>query len=73
MASYDVASNICEALGGGGDGYAGRAGAGAHCDWGALTLLVQDEVGGLEVHRPDGTWVAVWTGRYYSSRHRPAF
>ena len=33
-------------------------GAGAHTDWGALTLLVQDGYGGLEVALPDGTWLA---------------
>ncbi|EXJ92800.1 hypothetical protein A1O3_01354 [Capronia epimyces CBS 606.96] len=37
---------------------AGRTrGVGAHTDFGALTLLLQDEVGGLEVlHKPTGTW-----------------
>jgi isopenicillin N synthase-like dioxygenase len=40
---------------------AGRTrGIGAHTDFGALTLLLQDEVGGLEVlHKPTGTWHAV--------------
>jgi isopenicillin N synthase-like dioxygenase len=33
-------------------------GAGAHTDWGALTLLAQDGHGGLEVALPDGRWVA---------------
>lgn len=33
-------------------------GAGAHTDWGALTLLAQDAHGGLEVALPEGTWVA---------------
>lgn len=33
-------------------------GAGAHTDWGALTLLAQDAHGGLEVQMPDGSWVA---------------
>ena len=33
-------------------------GAGAHTDWGAVTLLAQDSFGGLEVCMPDGTWVA---------------
>ncbi len=32
-------------------------GAGAHTDWGAVTLLAQDKHGGLEVAMPDGTWV----------------
>ncbi len=32
-------------------------GAGAHTDWGALTLLAQDGHGGLEVCMPDGSWV----------------
>ena len=37
----------------GADPYVGdRAGCGAHTDWGALTLLVQDDVGGLEVCPP---------------------
>ncbi|KEF54364.1 uncharacterized protein A1O9_09530 [Exophiala aquamarina CBS 119918] len=32
-------------------------GIGAHTDFGALTLLLQDDIGGLEVlHKPTGTW-----------------
>lgn len=38
----------------------GGRGVGAHSDYGAMTLLFQDEIGGLEVlHKPSGTWHAV--------------
>lgn len=35
-----------------------QLGAGAHVDWGMLTILLQDDVGGLEVHGPDTCWLA---------------
>ncbi|MER5864911.1 2-oxoglutarate and iron-dependent oxygenase domain-containing protein [Kitasatospora sp. NPDC002040] len=34
-------------------------GVGAHKDYGFITLLLQDDVGGLEVLRPDGTFLSV--------------
>lgn len=36
---------------------AGQVGAGTHTDYGNLTLLLPDQVGGLEVRRRDGTWL----------------
>ncbi len=32
-------------------------GAGTHSDYGMLTLLLQDDVGGLQVQRRDGSWI----------------
>lgn len=36
-----------------------QLGAGAHTDWGALTFLLQDDAGGLEVQNAAGDWVYV--------------
>src|SRR5262249_26540915 len=34
-----------------------QIGTGPHTDWGALTVLAQDNIGGLEVRNADGDWV----------------
>ncbi len=34
-------------------------GAGVHTDWGLLTVLLQDDVGGLDMRTTDGAWIPV--------------
>lgn len=34
-----------------------EVGCGAHTDWGALTVLTQDDTGGLEIRHPSGEWI----------------
>ncbi|MEH2239803.1 isopenicillin N synthase family dioxygenase [Nostoc sp.] len=36
----------------------GQVRAGEHCDYGSITLLFQDDVGGLEVQTASGEWIA---------------
>jgi isopenicillin N synthase-like dioxygenase len=41
------------------DGRSPRRGVAAHVDFSHVTLTLQDDVGGLELQRPDGVWAAV--------------
>ncbi len=41
------------------DAAAGQIGAGTHTDYGDLTLLLTDNVGGLEVQKRNGDWIMV--------------
>jgi isopenicillin N synthase-like dioxygenase len=40
------------------EGRENQLGAGAHVDWGMLTILLQDDVGGLEVYAHETVWQA---------------
>jgi isopenicillin N synthase-like dioxygenase len=40
-------------------GHPARPGVAPHCDWSLITILLQSEVGGLQVRVPDGGWVDV--------------
>ncbi len=35
-----------------------EVGCGAHTDWGLITILTQDTIGGLEIQLPSGEWIA---------------
>lgn len=34
-----------------------RVGVAPHCDWSWMTFLLQDDIGGLQIKRPNGDWV----------------
>jgi isopenicillin N synthase-like dioxygenase len=42
-----------------GENHKTKIGSGAHTDWGAITVLAQDDAGGLEVKLSNGEWIGV--------------
>jgi isopenicillin N synthase-like dioxygenase len=49
----------------------GVFGSAPHCDHGFITILAQDNVGGLEVKTPNGEWISA--PNMISSNHQSAF
>ncbi len=57
LAEPNVCVRVLHYPSGSAEAAADRLGCGAHTDWGLITILLQDDCGGLEIETADGVWL----------------